>query len=342
MSKAVDLRERRRLQMADIARLAGVSVSTVSRALNGSSLVNKQTRDRVEELAKSLNYTINVSAKNLRLQTNQTVAVVIPYDQRSHQHISDPFFLAMVGALADALTDRGLDMLLTRVDAEDLAAAARPYESGRAVGVVLIGQWRHHDQLNELALRKIPLVVWGAQMPNQIYSTVGGDNVLGGELGTSHLLKRGRRRLVFLGDPNLPEVAQRREGFLRAMSKAGVDVDPRLLVDVPFDQDAAYGAVRDLAPSTGRFDGIVACSDLLALGAIAGLRASGLRVPQDVSVVGYDNIALSQFCDPPLTTIEQPIVAAGERLVESLLLQADGQRATSTTVPVRLVERQSA
>ena len=334
-------RDRRRLQMADIARLAGVSVSTVSRALSGSTLVNAETRTRVAELAKSLNYTINQGAQNLRLQKNRTIAVVVPYDAASRQHISDPFFLAIVGSLADALTDLGYEMLLTRVDAEKLESAGAAYDAGRVVGVIIIGQWRHHDQLNGLAARQVPLVVWGAEMPQQIYCTVGGDNRDGGLQATRHLIAGGRRRILFLGDPALPEVRWRHEGYRDALKEAGIKPDPRWLLSVPFEESAARMAVDEAYRSGVSFDGVVACSDLLALQAVRSVRATGRRVPVDVSITGYDDAPLAAWSAPPLSTIHQPVDQAGRLIVEALLSQVQGQRPHSRVMPVNLVVRKS-
>lgn len=334
--------EQRRLQMADIARLAGVSVSTVSRALNGSELVTAETRERVAELARSLNYSINTSARNLRLQENKTVAVVVPYDAKSRQHISDPFFLSIVGAIADALTDRGYEMLLSRVDAERLDLAARWFDSGKAIGIVLIGQWRHHDQLNEMAARKLPLVVWGGEMPQQLYASVGGDNVLGGTLATRHLLQLGRRRIAFIGDARLPEPWLRRQGYAQALREAGVEVDPTLELAVPFEPGGAGGLVKEFCARQPGFDGVVCCSDVLALLTIQALRAAGRSVPGDVAVVGYDDMPLAAYCDPPLTTVHQPVAEAGAELVEALLGQLRGERPAPRTLPVYLKLRQSA
>jgi DNA-binding LacI/PurR family transcriptional regulator len=333
--------DRKRLQMADIARLAGVSVSTVSRVLNGSTLIGKETRDRVESLARSLEYSINVGAQNLRLKNNRTIAVVIPYDSVSRQHVSDPFFLAMVGSLADALTERGFDMLLSRVDSESLDSAARVVNSGVAVGVILIGQWRHHDQLNQLAARKLPIVVWGTQLPQQLYCSVGGDNVLGGSLATQHLFDQGRRRIAFIGDPNLPEVAHRHRGYLKRHKAAGLAPDPALLVNVPFDAARARDGIADLCRDGIAFDAVFACSDVLASAAMQVLHGLGRAVPDDVAVVGYDDIEWASHSSPPLTTVRQPIAQAGAELVAALLRIIDGEAVPPMTLPVELVMRAS-
>ncbi|QPI53120.1 LacI family DNA-binding transcriptional regulator [Massilia antarctica] len=325
--------------MADIARLAGVSKATVSRALNRSPLVNEETRTRILELASSLKYTINIGAQNLRLKQNRTIGVVVPYDSATRQHLSDPFFLSMLGSLADALTERGFDMLLSRVDAEQLDAAAMPFDTGRVIGLILIGQWRHHDQLNQLAARHVPIVVWGAQLPQQLYTTVGGDNVSGGMLATEHLIAAGRRRIAFFGDINLPEVAQRYSGYCNALARHGLPLDPQLRVSVSFLPEGGDQAVREIERRAVPYDAAFACSDLLAMTAINTLRALGKQVPDDVAVVGYDDIELSTYFHPPLTTIRQPIRAAGQALVGALLAIIDNQPAGSLQLPTELIVR---
>ena len=333
--------DRKRLQMIDIARLAGVSVATVSRALSGSPLISARTRERIEALARSHDYAVNVSAQNLRRKHNRTIAVVIPYDAGSRQPISDPFFLAMVGSLADALTERGFDMLLSRVDAESLDSAARVVTSGVAIGVILIGQWRHHDQLNGLAARRVPIVVWGTQMPQQRYCSVGGDNVAGGALATQHLLDQGRRRIAFVGDPALPEVAYRHRGYAERLRAAGLEPNPALLVNTPFDAEQARAGMTRLCASGARFDAVFACSDVLASAAMQVLHLHGRAVPAKVAVVGYDDIEWASHSNPPLTTVRQPIGRAGVELVDALLQIIDGHEVPPRTLPVELVVRSS-
>ncbi|OGB08411.1 MAG: LacI family transcriptional regulator [Burkholderiales bacterium RIFCSPHIGHO2_12_FULL_69_20] len=330
-----------KVQMADIARLAGVSVSTVSRALAGSTLVNAETRERIAELARSLKYSINVGAQNLRLGHNNTVAVIVPYDPQTRQHLSDPFFLSLIGSLADALTERGHDMLLTRVDADRLDQAAGLYHTGRAMGIVLVGQWHHHDQLNAMAVQGVPFVVWGAQLPQQLYATVGGDNRAGGRLATAHLLASGARRVLFMGDPELPEIGLRLQGYADAHAQAGVPADAQLVRPVPFVTEAIQQEVRSLRERHIGFDAVFAASDLMAMTVISALRQAGLHLPEDVRVVGYDDIALAAHFHPSLSTVRQPIDTAGQALVRSLLSQLAGERVQSILLDTELVVRDS-
>ena len=333
--------EQRRLQMADIARLAGVSTSTVSRALSGSKLVNEETRNRVADLARSLNYTINIGAQNLRLKQNRTVAVVVPYDAATRQHLSDPFFLAILGSLADALTDRGFDMLLSRVDSEQLDSISLPFDTGRAIGVILIGQWRHHDQLNKITARGVPIVVWGAQLERQMYVTIGSDNVAGGFLATEHLIKSGRKNIAFFGDIKLPEVASRYKGYCDALAAHQLPYDEQLVVPASFLENGGEIAMTELVRRTVHYDALFCCSDLLAMSAINIMRQQNKKVPEDVAVVGYDDIELARYFHPPLTTIRQPIQAAGLALVDSLLNLIDQEAVAPQLLSTELICRSS-
>ena len=331
-----------RLQMADIARLAGVSTSTVSRALSKNPLVHESTRQRIEELAASLNYSINVGAQSLRLKDNRTVALVVPYGRDGRQSLSDPFFLAMLGSIANALTDHGMQMLLSRVDEDQLDSVSQIFASNRAVGVIIVGQWHNHQLLNQLAVRNLPVVVWGAQLPNQLYKSVGGDNLSGGLQATRHLLETGRRRIAFFGDIALPEVAQRHEGYLQAHTDAGIRPLPALTVSMPFVASQAQSRVGEfLDKKPVKFDAIFAASDVLAMTAISALIKRAKRVPEDVAVVGYDDIELAAHLHPSLTTVRQSVELAGEALVSTLMKLLAGQAVTSVNLPTLLQVRAS-
>ncbi len=328
----------KRTQMADVARLAGVSVATVSRALSGSALISPDTRDRVRSIAQSLHYSINVRAQNLRLQHNRTVGLVVPFDKHSRQHLTDPFFLSMVGTIADELTDLQFDVLLSRVDADHLEHCARLYDSGRVIGLLVIGQWHRHEQLNRLALRGMPLVVWGAQLEGQSYCTVGSDNEDGGRQATTHLLAQGCKRILFLGDPELPEVNHRLKGYEATLARHGIAVDDRLVLDVPFAADLARPRIERRV-ARGEFDGVFACSDLLGIAATNALQQAGLAVPADVPVVGFDDVMVARHVHPSLTTIRQPIEQAAREMVSRLQRMAQGEVVQSVQLKSELVVR---
>jgi len=327
--------------MAKVARLAGVSLSTVSRSLSGSPMISEQTRRRVRDIAASINYSVDSSASTLRTGLTRTIAVVIPLEHASKQRLSDPFFLEMLGGIADELTARGYSMLLSKTTQDPREWIINMVGSRRVDGVIVIGQSLHHAHLNELAAANINMVVWGARLPDQRYITVGSDNWEAGYKGTSHLLEQGCRQIVFLGDPAVPEVSARREGFLQALRTAGVERAPRLEVAVRFGSDAAYEAVSSLLNAHADFDGIFACSDVIAMSAMRALNERGRRIPADVAVIGFDDVPMAAYTTPPLTTIRQDWVGGTRMLVEQVLRNTAGRSPEAAVLPTELVVRGS-
>ena len=338
---AVDgtLRKRVRVQMADIARMAGVSTATVSRVMSGSDLVNEETRQRVMELAAKLNYRVDAAAARLRKGAVNTVGVVLLLDQG--QAATDPFMMNMVGHLADELGRRELDMLLARFDLGRREQLAEMVETGRAAGVIVIGQSESHDYLNELALRQFPKVVWGANLPDTRYTVVGTDNELGGYLATQHLLQQGCRRIAFLGNEDHPEVALRAKGYRRALREYGLSPEPGLQLAVAFTASENRPQMARWLPSAGPIDGAFAFSDVVAMGLVAVLEDAGLSVPKDVKVVGYDDVVAAEFVHPSISTVRQPLDMAARALVDSLLAAIQGQIQHSVVLPTTLVVRES-
>lgn len=327
------------MQMADIARLAGVSASTVSRALSGSPLIPQATRERITELANSLGYRVNVGAANLRKRGVQTIGVVILGD--SMQMISDPFLLSILGSVADTLDERGMSLLLTRLKADRQHVLSDLVESGQVGGLIVIGQLTLHDYLNELTRNGFPMVVWGAPLPDALYPVVGGDNAMGGYLATRHLIEQGCRRIAFFGDITHPEAGQRYQGYTRALQEAGIAMDPRLLQSFLFGDSRIREVIDGWLNQATPFDAIFASSDVTAISLMGSLNERGISVPADVKLVGYDDIALAEHVHPTLTTIRQPTGEAGRALVDLLFEALAGQPRRSIVLPAELIRRES-
>lgn len=326
--------------LSDLAKLAGVSASTVSRALAGSDLIKKQTRERIVALALKHGFSPNESARNLRLQRTLSIAIVVPLGHEIGQSFSDPFFTTMLGHLADGLAARGYDLVLKRVIPVDDIWLQRITSSGRVDGILVIGQSNQSHVISRAAESYLPLVVWGANMPEARYCCVGGDNQKGGALAAEHLIAKGRRNLILLGNSNGPEFSERKRGFIDTCIAQGVDRHRAL--EMHLTPDAAYAALVDYFAQGDMPDGIAAVSDIIAMSAIRALRERNLSVPADVSVIGYDDVPLAQHTNPSLTTIRQDLAQAADCMIDLLFRRMLGEKTASVTLVPKLVERRSA
>jgi DNA-binding LacI/PurR family transcriptional regulator len=331
-----------RITMADIGRLAGVSTSTVSRALRGHPAIPASTRERILQIAAEQHYVIDTRAQNFRLQRSQTIATVFPYVGPSRRMISDPFYMEMIGAITDALDQHGYDLIVSRV-AEDHDNWSLNYiQNKRVDGLLVIDRALDDHNLARLADLDAHVVVWGSEIPGQRYVTVGGDSERGGILAAQHLAGLGRRRVGFIGgSPHMVETSERLRGYRQGLMLAGLAYDAGLVTFTDFSPQAGAQAIDQLLTRAPDLDGVFLCSDVMAMAAIQVLAARDRRVPDDLSIVGYDDIQLAAHASPPLTTIRQQIHTGGQLMVDKLLRLIDGGREASHTLSVELVVRGS-
>lgn len=332
-------------RLADIAALAGVTPATVSRALSGHAQISPATRQKVLAIAHDHGFRINQTARNLRLGRTQAIGVVIPLGHPSAQRVSDPFYTALIGLLMEGLALRGHAMLLSTGAPEDAGWLDSLALSGRVDGIIVLCQSDQDARLREVARTYRPLIVWGEA--TQGYCCVGTDNRAGGQLATEHLLAAGRRRIAYAGMTDIPELAARHAGYLAALAAAGVAPGPQIAVPLSFDpqglraDDMLTGRLADLDAAVGPIDGVVAASDVIAMGVIRALAGSGRAVPDDVAVIGYDDVSLAAHVMPALTTVRQDLEQAARIMVDLLFRRIDGEAAESVRLPPQLVVRQS-
>ena len=332
--------------IGDVARRAAVSTATVSRVLAGVGGARPDTRDRVLDAARELGYRPSGIARSLKLRTTRTLGLIIT-------DIENPFFPQLVGAVEDVAREHGYALLLCNAaDDPDREAAYLDLLVDRRVDGVVIavsGLGARHGEW--LAEPPLPVVLVNTAAPGLPHASITSDNVDGGRQAAAHLLDLGHRRIgVLTASPRNAAAPDRVAGAQLAFKDRGLDPDSiAIVVDEPGVEGGEAALCRLLveAPET---TGVVAYNDLMAIGAMRAVRATGRTVPDDFSVVGFDDVAIAAYTDPPLTTIAQDIGDLGRRAVERLVERiaattADGDApltgSRATILPVRLVARGS-
>jgi len=324
------------LTMEAIAERAGVSKITVSRALRDSELVTPETRSRIKALAQDLGYRFNHSARNLRLRRTHVIAVVLEMQPDVDRPIGDPFPLQLLGGIMQELTIRGYAMLLTTMESLNKGQGIA------ADGLILLGQGEDGQAQRRLEALNLPVVVWGAAAADAANQTVvvGSDNLHGGSCVAERFLELQRKRVWFLGDEHHAEVAERRKGLQQRLRRAKVPV--QTLTPATFTFGAGFTAVRaQLARREGMPDALFAASDLLAMGAVRALHDAGLRVPEDVTVVGYDDSPAGQTFVPALSSVRQDWRQGGVLLARKVLDRLAGRSTHSEILPTSLAVRET-
>lgn len=333
-------RGQRRVTAFDVAEVAGVSQSTVSRVLTGKK-VTEQVRDRVESAAKELGYCVNERASRLRTGTTKTVALVLIRNGTDSPRATNPLYYELLGCICHAASRRGLDTFVSLQSLKE-GLFGQYFQQGKADGTIVIGSpdnweaWQYFRELQDAGDR---LVFWGS--PFHDANWVRSDNFAGGRLATEYLIERGYREIAFVGPTReaIPHCHERYLGYCEALKAYGLD--PMVCEPDPALERAATGSdcIGNFLDSGRRFDAVFAASDLIASGVLEKLLTCGIRVPQEVAVVGYGGISGGETFHPPLTTIEADLDDAAERLVDALL--AGAQIGTRQRSAVKLVERSS-
>jgi LacI family transcriptional regulator len=312
--------KRSRPTIYDVARLAGVSTATVSRALNGTGQIAPATRATIDAAVAQLGYHPNTVARSLVTKSTQTIALLLP-------DITNPFYAALVGGIQRRALETGHTMLLctTESDPEREEQYLNLLRAKQVDGVLVDGLVLPPDTIARFVRNGLPIVCLDRDVDSTSVPLVQVDNRLGARIATEHLLSLGHVRVGHIaGAPELRISEERIEGYREALAAAGLEPEPQLLAIGSFTEEGGYEAMRVLLETT-ELTAVFAANDLSAIGAVSAIVESGRRVPEDVSVVGFDDLRLSAFTSPPLTTVRQPAAEIAQLATEILIGLTKGE-----------------
>ncbi|PPC67807.1 transcriptional regulator RbsR [Pantoea sp. ICBG 985] len=326
--------------MKDVARLAGVSTSTVSHVINNNRFVSEQVRDRVEQAIRELNYAPSALARSLKIKQTRTIGMLLTAS-------SNPFYSEVVRGVENSCYERGYSLILcnTEGDEERMNRSLETLMQKRVDGLLMMCTETHLPSAEILnRYPSVPMVMmdWA---PFEGRGDIIQDNaLLGGELATQYLIDRGYTRIACIAGPLDKTPARLRlDGFHQAMAASGLAVSPGYVVDGDFEFQGGFNAMNQLLALDPPPQAVFTSNDAMAVGVYHALYQAGLRVPQDMAVMGYDNIELARYLTPPLSTIHQPKDELGELAIDTLIHRMSDPDASQQTLVLtpELVERGS-
>lgn len=306
----------------DVARAAGVSVATVSRVLNGKDTVTAETERHVREIIRRLEYVPHGGARSLTTRRTHVIGVVLP-------EMYGDFFSEIIRGIDRVARPRGYHVLVSgsHSDAEETEAVLHALH-GRVDGLVLMMPGPGAEPLARSLPRGTPVILLNGP-PGSRHPTLSVDNRAGARLAVDHLLDLGHRRIALIAGPeDNADAEERRLGYREALGARGIELDPRLELPGDFREDSGFAAGVALARRASRGSAptaVFAANDAMAIGCLAGLRSRGREVPEDLSLVGFDDVPNARYLTPALTTVRVPIAEVGGRAIERLLGSIDEQ-----------------
>jgi LacI family transcriptional regulator len=309
--------------LSDIAKDLKVSIVTVSKVLRNQGRISVRTRDRVLKRAKELDYRPNLVARSLVTRRTFTIGLLLP-------DFTHPFFAEIAKAIADAVRPRGYHVIISYFE-EDPALERMEADSllSRRVDGLILASSQSPDRLDlfdQLRIRKLPFVLIDRPIDGVRASFVGVDNDAVGKLATTHLIEQGCHRIAHLRGPKIGLAAKRLDGYLAALKKHKLKAPAEYIVDAGFQDHTGYEAMKQLLKITPVPDAVFCYNDPVAIGAMKAILEAGLKVPDDVAVVGAGNVHYSDSLAVPLTTVDQKTREIGARAAELLLEQIESKR----------------
>jgi len=309
--------KKRNITMQDVANEVGISAATVSHVINQSRYVSEDLKRKVQAAIEELGYQPNGVARSLRAQKTSSIGLIIPNN-------ANPFYAEVVRGVEKVAYQQGYSVILCNSD-RDIEREVRYTElllHRRVDGILFVGAWVG-DQLEHLekaVKRGLPIVAVDRNVAGLPISTIMADNEHGGKLATQYLLDQGHRRIACIGgSPQRTPNARRVAGYFQALAGKGIRPDESVVKRANFTFEGGYAAANELLTQNANISAIFASNDLMAIGTMRSALDQGLRVPDDVSIIGFDNIQVTEYTNPPLTTVDHAMVEMGEKAAEILL-----------------------